>query len=53
MNDNKLHLSYGKEDVSTDFTFYSDDNVKVFAKELQPSDGTDSSGHRGTSLQGV
>ena len=36
----ELNSNYGKEDVSTDFTFYSDDNVKVFAKELQPSDGT-------------
>lgn len=36
----ELNSNYGKEEVSTDFTFYSDDNVKVFAKDLQSSNGT-------------
>lgn len=36
----ELNDNYGKEDYSTDFMLYTDDDVKVFAKDLQEYDGT-------------
>ncbi len=36
----ELNDNYGKEDSSTDFSLYVDDNVKVFAKDLKTYDGT-------------
>lgn len=35
-----LNSNYKRVDTSTDFTFYTDDNVKVFAKDLKEYDGT-------------
>ena len=32
--------AYGKEDMTTDFLFYVDDDIKVFAKDLKKYDGT-------------
>jgi serine protease inhibitor len=37
---NDLKSNYGKVDTSTDFEFYIDDNVKVFAKDLKQYNGT-------------
>ena len=34
-----INSNYGKEAISTDFSFYVDDDVKVFAKDLQTYDG--------------
>ena len=36
----EIDKNYKKEDVSTDFSIYVDDEVKVFAKDLQTYDGT-------------
>ena len=36
----ELNSNYGTAKHSTDFTFYTDDNVKVFAKDLKEYDGT-------------
>ncbi len=36
----ELNENYGREDTSTDFMLYTDDNVKAFAKDLQKYDGT-------------
>lgn len=36
----ELKKNYGKNINSTDFLFYTDDNVKVFAKDLQEYEGT-------------
>ena len=35
----ELASNYGKLDYSTDFSFYTDDTVKVFAKDLKEYDG--------------
>lgn len=35
-----LDENFGKEEHSTDFMIYDDDNVKAFAKDLQEYDGT-------------
>lgn len=35
----ELNSNNGKEDYSTDFMLYNDDNVKAFAKDLQEYDG--------------
>ena len=37
---NALDSNNGKANYSTDFSFYVDDNVKVFAKDLQTYNGT-------------
>jgi serine protease inhibitor len=37
---NDLNSNYGKVDTSTDFEFYIDNNVKVFAKNLKQYNGT-------------
>ena len=37
---NELKSNYGKESKSTDYMIYYDDNVKVFSKDLQSSNGT-------------
>ena len=34
-----LKKNYNKEEISTDYSFFVDDNVKVFAKDLQEYDG--------------
>ena len=34
-----INSNYGKEAISTDYSFYIDDDVKVFAKDLQTYDG--------------
>ncbi|MDO4962911.1 MAG: serpin family protein [bacterium] len=36
----ELSSNYGKMYKTTDFSFYTDDNVKVFAKDLKEYDGT-------------
>ena len=36
----ELNANYGREDYSTDFSLYTDENVKAFAKDLKESDGT-------------
>lgn len=36
----ELKSNYNKNDVSTDFSFYTDDNLKVFAKDLQTYQNT-------------
>ena len=36
----ELNSNYGKSAASTDFMLYKDDNVKVFAKNLQEYEGT-------------
>ena len=36
----ELNENYGREDYSTDFALYDDDNVKAFAKDLQIYGGT-------------
>ena len=36
----ELKSNYGKSEYSSDFKLYTDDNVKVFAKDLQEYDGT-------------
>ena len=36
----ELNENYGRVDYSTDFSIYVDDNVKVFAKDLDEYDGT-------------
>ena len=36
----ELNDNYGKNDISTDFLLYVDDNVKAFAKDLQTYDNT-------------
>ena len=36
----ELNSNYGKSAASTDFMLYTDDNVKVFAKNLQEYEGT-------------
>jgi len=36
----EINSNYKKEDKTTDFSFYVDDNVKVFAKDLKEYDGT-------------
>ena len=36
----EINSNYKKEDKSTDFSFYTDDNVKVFAKDLKEYNGT-------------
>ena len=36
----ELNENYGREDYSTDFSIYNDENVKAFAKNLQTYDGT-------------
>lgn len=36
----ELDENYGKESESTDFMLYTDDNVKVFAKDLKEYEGT-------------
>ena len=36
----ELNSNYGTAKHSTDFMFYTDDNVKVFAKDLKEYDGT-------------
>ena len=36
----EINSNYKRLDVSTDFTFYVDDNVKVIAKDLKEYDGT-------------
>ncbi len=36
----ELKKNYGKEEFSTDFMLYNDDNVKAFAKDLKEYDGT-------------
>ena len=36
----EIKENYGKENYSTDFSIYVDDNVKVFAKDLKEYDGT-------------
>lgn len=37
---NELKVNYARIDNSTDFQFYTDDNVKVFAKDLKKYNGT-------------
>lgn len=36
----ELAKNYGRTDISTDFYLYDDENVKVFAKDLQEYDGS-------------
>lgn len=36
----EIDSNYGEYEASTDFTFYVDDDVKVFAKDLKEYDGT-------------
>ena len=36
----ELNENYGKEEISTDFMLYDDDNVKGFAKDLKTYNGT-------------
>lgn len=36
----EIDANYGKVESSTDFTFYVDENVKTFAKDLKTYDGT-------------
>lgn len=36
----EIKENYGKVDYSVDFSLYTDDNVKVFAKDLKEYDGT-------------
>ena len=36
----EIDSSYGKVDSSTDFSFYVDNDVKIFAKDLKEYDGT-------------
>ena len=36
----ELNENYGKENYSTDFSLYVDENVKVFSKDLKDYDGT-------------
>jgi len=36
----EININYKKEQKTTDFTFYIDDNVKAFAKDLKEYDGT-------------
>jgi serine protease inhibitor len=36
----ELKGNYGREDYSTDFMIYNDENIKAFAKDLKESDGT-------------
>ena len=36
----ELNSNYGREDYSTDFMIYDDENVKAFAKDLKEYDGT-------------
>ena len=35
-----INLNYKREDKNTDFSFYTDDNVKVFAKDLKEYNST-------------
>ena len=35
----EINSNYKKVDASTDFSFYTDENIKVFAKELKEYDG--------------
>ena len=35
----EINSNYKKVDASTDFSFYTDENIKVFAKELKKYDG--------------
>lgn len=37
---NNLYNLYGKVNTSTDFSFFSDDKVKIFAKDLKEYEGT-------------
>ena len=36
----EINRNYHREDVSTEFSFYTDDEVKVFEKDLKEYDGT-------------